>query len=106
MAFFSKVATRVGAGGESQRRLVLGGEVDQRVGELGRVAALLAVHALPGGDGLLGRLGIIGDRGFGVLRRLRCQHFGAEESGLDKHCADRWAATTDGFEPAASTDTS
>ena len=39
---------RVGAGGEAQRRLVLGGEVDQRVGELGGIAALLAVHALPG----------------------------------------------------------
>ena len=32
---------RIGAGGEAQRRLVLSGEVDQRVGELGGVAALL-----------------------------------------------------------------
>ena len=56
----------VGAGDEAQRRLVLAGELDQGVGELGGVAALLAVHALPGGDGLLGALGVVVDRGLGV----------------------------------------
>src|SRR3954447_3635244 len=36
----------VGAGGEPGRRLLERGELDERVGELGGVAALLAVHAL------------------------------------------------------------
>ena len=36
------------------------------LGELGGVAALLAVHAVPGGDGLLGALGVVVDRGLGV----------------------------------------
>src|SRR5687768_6566694 len=61
---------RVGAGGETQRRLVLGGEVDQRVGELGGVTALLAVHALPGSDGLLGALAVVLDQRLGILRRF------------------------------------
>src|SRR5687768_1474322 len=39
----------VGAGGPAQRRLVGVGELDEGVGELGGVAALLAVHALPAG---------------------------------------------------------
>ena len=50
-AFCSKVSDGVGTGGEPQRWLVQGGELDQRVGELGGVAALLAVHRLPAGDG-------------------------------------------------------
>jgi hypothetical protein len=37
---------RVGAGGEAQRRLLLTCEVDQRVGELRGIAALLPVHAV------------------------------------------------------------
>src|SRR6187551_1079689 len=64
---------RVGAGGEAQRRLLLTCELDQGVGELGGVAALLAVHALPGSDRLLGPLGIVLDRGLGVFRRLRSE---------------------------------
>src|SRR3990170_4205865 len=38
---------RVGAGDEPERRLLLVGGGQQRLGELGGVAALLAVHALP-----------------------------------------------------------
>ena len=38
---------RVGAGDEPERRLLLVGDGQQRLGELGGVAALLAVHAVP-----------------------------------------------------------
>ena len=50
---------RVSAGGPAQRRFVLAGEVDQRVGELGGVAALRAIHSLPRGDRLPGALGVV-----------------------------------------------
>jgi hypothetical protein len=40
----------VGSGDEAQRRLVLAGEGQQGVGELGGVAGLLPVDALPGCD--------------------------------------------------------
>src|SRR5215218_2285949 len=53
----------VDAGRPAQRRLGGAGELDQRSGELGRVAALEAVHAVPGGDGLLGAFGVVVDRG-------------------------------------------
>src|SRR5689334_13937666 len=56
----------VGAGRPAQRRLVGVGKPDQRAGELGGVAALLAAHGLPGGDGLPGALGVVVDRGLGV----------------------------------------
>src|SRR4051812_14248094 len=58
---------RVDAGDEAQRWLVLTGELDQRVGELGRVAALLAVHALPSSDGQRGAFGVVRDGGRRVL---------------------------------------
>ena len=45
-------------------------ELDQRVGELGGVATLAAVHAFPGSDGLLGALGVVVDRGLGVLSSI------------------------------------
>ena len=48
--------------------LVLRGETEQGVGEFGGIAALLAVHAPPGGNGLLGPPGIVGNRGFGRRR--------------------------------------
>src|SRR5215218_10271251 len=38
------------AGDPPQRRLVAVGELDERLSELCRVAGLLAVHRLPGGD--------------------------------------------------------
>src|SRR6266496_1242862 len=78
----------VGAGDPAQRRLVLARELDQRLGELGGVTALLAVHALPGGDGLLGSLGVVVDRRLGVVRRLLREQLGAEEAGFDEHRAD------------------
>jgi hypothetical protein len=58
----------VGAGGEAQRRLVLACDLEQGVGELGGITSLLAVHGVPGSDGLLGALGVVVDRGLGVLR--------------------------------------
>jgi hypothetical protein len=51
-------------------------------------ASLLAVHGVPRGNGLLGALPIVVDRGLGVLGRLRCEQLGAEEAGLDEHRAD------------------
>jgi hypothetical protein len=68
---------RVGAGGEAQRRLRLTCEVDQRVGELRRITALLPVYALPGGDCLFGPLGVVLDRGGGVLGRVRREQLGS-----------------------------
>src|SRR5215203_2478964 len=79
---------RVGAGRESQRRLLLTCQVDQRVGELRGIAALLSVHGLPAGDRLLGPLGVVLDRGCGVLGRLRREQLRAEEARLDQHRAD------------------
>jgi hypothetical protein len=61
-----KCGDRVGASGEAQRLLVLCGKLDQRAGELRGVADLLTIHALPCGDGLLGALGVVLDRGLGV----------------------------------------
>src|SRR4051812_40634818 len=46
----------VGTGDPAQRWLVLARKLDERLGELGRVTALQAVHALPGGDSLFGFL--------------------------------------------------
>ena len=88
MAFCSKVSTASAPAGKRSGGSSWLGELDQRLGELGGVAALLAVHALPGGDGLLGALGVVVDRGLGVLRRLRREQLGAEEAGLDEHRAD------------------
>src|SRR5438132_11593974 len=47
-----------------------------------RVADLLTVHALPGGAGLLGALGIVPGRGLGVLRRRRREQLRAAGAGL------------------------
>src|SRR4051794_15540794 len=51
----------VGTGGEPRGGLLKRGEVDERGGELRRVAALLAVHALPRLDGRGGAVGVVGD---------------------------------------------
>src|SRR5687767_3417749 len=50
------------AGDPAQRRAVAVGELDERSGELGRVAGLPAVHRLPGRDRLIGALGVVIDR--------------------------------------------
>jgi hypothetical protein len=57
----------VGAGGEAQRRVVLACDMEQGVGELGGINPRLAVHGVPGSDGLLGALGLVIDRGLCVL---------------------------------------
>ena len=88
LALFSKVVTASAPAGNRSGGSSWCGEAYQCVGEFGGIAALLAVHALPGGDGLLGPLGVVGDRGLGVLRRLRREQLGAEEAGLDQHGAD------------------
>ena len=64
------------------------GELDQSVGELGGIAALPSVHALPRVDGLLGALGVVDDRGVGVASGLRGEQLGAEEAWLNEHGAD------------------
>lgn len=61
----------VGAGGEAGRGLLKSNELHEGVGELGRVASLLAIHAAPRGDGFHGALGVIVDGGFGVGRGVR-----------------------------------
>jgi hypothetical protein len=78
----------VGAGGPAQQWLALVGELNQRAGELGRVAALLTVHALPGSNVLFSALGIIVDRGLGITGGLRREELGPEEAGLYEHRAD------------------
>src|SRR3954470_23944759 len=42
---------RIRTGGEPRGRILEPGELDERVGELRWVAALLAIHSLPGRDG-------------------------------------------------------
>ena len=49
----------VGTSREAQRRLALACELDQRLSELCGVTSLLAVHAVPGSDGLLGARGVV-----------------------------------------------
>src|SRR5688500_5390231 len=45
--FLLGLCERVGAGDEPERRLLLVGDGQQRLGELGRVSTLLPVHAVP-----------------------------------------------------------
>src|SRR3954454_19338135 len=73
---------RVGAADEPERRLLELGDRQQRLGELGRVAALLAVHALP--ERALGgvALGVVLDRRRSVVRGLLREQFGAKKPGL------------------------
>src|SRR3954470_24897421 len=49
----------VGTGGPAQRRLVLARKLNERLGELGRVTALQAVHSFPSCDGLSGFIGVV-----------------------------------------------
>jgi hypothetical protein len=54
------------------------------VGELGGVATLLPIHALPGSDDLLGLLGVVVDGGLGVGGRVVGEQLGTEETRLDQ----------------------
>src|SRR5436190_223393 len=74
---------RVGSGDEAARRLLLVGDRQERLGELGRVAQLLAVLALP--ELMLGgvSLGVVGDGRRGVVRRFLGEQLGAEEPWVD-----------------------
>src|SRR5829696_8159092 len=78
----------VGAADEAKRRLPQLGDGDERLGELGRVAALLAVHALP--ELALGgvALGVVLDRRGRVVRRLLREQLGAEEAWVDDRRVD------------------
>jgi hypothetical protein len=69
--------------GEVRGQLAVGGDLgEQRGGELGWVAALLAVHAPPGVDGGGGAVGVVVDRQLGPDRRGSLdEQFGAEEAG-------------------------
>src|SRR6266850_629143 len=49
----------VGTSSETGRRLLEFDELHECVGELGGVATLLPIHALPGSDDLLGSLGVV-----------------------------------------------
>ena len=73
----------VGAGDEAPRRLLLVGDRQQRLGELGRVADLLAVLALPELELRGVALGVVLDRRRGVVRRLLREELGAEEPRVD-----------------------
>ncbi len=73
----------IGAGHKAQRRLVLIGKMDQGIGELCGVASLLAVHCPSTQHGLLGALGVVVDRGLGILGGLRREQFGTEDARLD-----------------------
>ncbi len=48
----------IGTSGEADWRFVESGKMNECVGELGRVAPLLPVHAAPGGDDLAGLFGV------------------------------------------------
>src|SRR5580658_11364630 len=78
----------IGTSGKAGRRLFESGEMHKCVGELSRVAALLAVHAAPSGNDLPGLLGVVVDGGLGVGRGVSTEELSAEEARLDEHCAD------------------
>jgi len=79
---------RVGAGDEPERRPLLIGDGQQRLGELGRVALLLAVLALPelalGGTAV----GVVGHGRRGVVGRLLGEQLGTEEPRVDDRRVD------------------
>ena len=88
VAFCSTAATASAPATQRSGGSSLAGELDERAGELGGVAALLAVHRLPGVDGVLGALGVVVDRRLRPGRRGVLQQIGAEEAGLDEHRVD------------------
>lgn len=72
------------SGDETQWRGDQGRDGDKGCAELRRVSALLAVHTLPGGDGLGDALGVVIDGQFGPDGgRALDEKFGAEETGFD-----------------------
>src|SRR3954468_9451898 len=71
----------VGTGGPAQRGLGLARELDQSLGELGRVAALQAVHLLPGADGFPRLVCVVLDRWHGPLRRVIREQIGRKKPG-------------------------
>ena len=79
---------RVSACGESSGRFLEFGELYDRVGELGWIAALFAIHAAPCSDGLSGALGVVVDGGLRVSGGLSGKQLGAEKTGFDQHRAD------------------
>ncbi len=73
----------IGTSGEAGWRFVESGKMNECVGELGRVAPLLPVHAAPSGDDLPGLFGVVADVRLGVGGRVATQEFSAEETRLD-----------------------
>jgi hypothetical protein len=69
---------RVGAGDEAERGLLQVSDADQRPGELGGIAALLAVPGVPELDLLGSALSVVRDGGLGVRRRLLGEKLCAE----------------------------
>jgi hypothetical protein len=57
----------VGAGCEAGGRLLEHGKLHEGVGELGGVATLLSIHALPGSNDLPGSLGVVVNDGLSEL---------------------------------------
>src|SRR3954470_9981384 len=72
---------RVCARNPAPRGLVLVGDRDQRLGELGGVAGLLAVPPFPRGNALLRALRVVVDRQLGPGARFGVEKLGAEETG-------------------------
>src|SRR3954469_9250060 len=78
----------VGAADEAEWRLLQLGDGDERLRELGRVAALLAVHALPELALRSVALGVVLDRRRRVVRRLLREQLGAERARVDDRGVD------------------
>src|SRR4051812_43717847 len=76
------------AGDPAQRRIVVVAELDERSGELGRVASLLAVHRAPRWDRLRCALGLVVDQHLGERGGLGLQQLGAKKPGSTIDRAD------------------
>ena len=71
----------VGAGSEAGGRILERDELYEGVGELGGIATLLPIHALPGRDDFLRLLGIVVDGRLGVRGRVVAEQLGTEKPG-------------------------
>jgi hypothetical protein len=78
----------VGTGYPPRGRIVGIDERHEGGRELGRVAALPAIHALPSILGPGAQIGVVVDRELGPRRRLGRQQLGAKEAGLDDRGAN------------------